>query len=357
MTLSTYVQASNKSNLLQDIGSFAITVIPIAGLTFLLLSSQAIGVSFILSVVVFPLLTLFQCRLILIIHELGHQSLFTSSWANCLAGLLASTLTLVPVKYTANAHSVHHQFNGNWAMYKGPMYVVEVDVFESFKTRSRFLYLLTRRLELIWITAVLQNLIIPRLRLFRLKKTNSIDPIQLDSLGANLFNALIYNSQYLPMRTAELIDTLLATFFGGLCLYYLACNSLITALIYGMSIILSLSIVTIIFHVNHNFPGSYATTFARWDKRRVIIEGTSNIVWNPIFHWFTLNFGFHQMHHANPGLHFTQLSKQSCQDIDVKSHTLLRLRDFPNCFRYILWSASKETFITFEDSCQGMNDT
>lgn len=349
MSFENFSKSSKEENFLQEFASFAITVIPIICLSFMLLTSHSSGRALLMSVIVFPLLVLFQCRLILMIHDLGHHTLFTSLWANQLAGLVASMLTLVPVKYTAIAHSVHHQFNGNWAMYKGPMYVVEVGVFESFNSRTRLLYLMTRRIEFIWITAVLQNLLIPRLRLFKFNNTNPVNSTLLDDSGANLFNALICNSHLLPITNIEFIDTLLGTTLGVICLYWLACNSLITAIVYMLSIVFALSIITIIFHVNHNFPGSYATTFARWDKSRAITHGTSNIVWNPIFHWFTLNFGFHQMHHAKPYLHFTQLPYQSHDDQCASTHILLRLRDFPICFRYILWSARKETFITIED--------
>ena len=275
------LKSFKEKNLFETFVSFAITVIPIVFLTFMLLISHFSDKALMISVLVFPILTLFQCRLILMIHDLGHQTLFTSLWANQLAGIVASILTLVPSKYTACAHSVHHQFNGNWAMYKGPMYVVEVGVFKSFNTKDRFLYLINRRMELIWITAVLQNLLIPRLRLFSFNKTNPVNLILFDDMGANLFKALICNSRLLPIRNIEFIDTLLGTIISVVLLSWLAYTSLLTAIVYVLSIVFALSIITIIFHVNHNFPGSYATTFARWDKNRVIAEGTSNIIWNP----------------------------------------------------------------------------
>ena len=231
------LKSFKEKNLFETFVSFAITVIPIVFLTFMLLISHFSDKALMISVLVFPILTLFQCRLILMIHDLGHQTLFTSLWTNQLAGIVASILTLVPAKYTACAHSVHHQFNGNWAMYKGPMYVVD--------------------------------------------KTKPVNLKLFDDMGANLYKALICNSRLLPIKNIEFIDMLLETIINVVLLSWLAYNSLLTAIVYVLSIVFALSIITIIFHVNHNFPGSYATTFAQWDKNRVIAEGTSNIIWNP----------------------------------------------------------------------------
>ena len=61
------------------------------------------------------------------------------------------------------------------------------------------------------------------------------------------------------------------------------------------------------------------------------------------------------MHHAKPNLHFTELPYKSYGDQCANAHTLLRIQDFRICFRYILWSAREETFITIQDCQQNIN--
>ena len=68
------------------------------------------------------LLTLLSSRTFSLMHDCGHNSLFTNGKCNRFFGF---TLGLVnggiPQKSWSIDHAFHHRNNGNWEIYKGPI--------------------------------------------------------------------------------------------------------------------------------------------------------------------------------------------------------------------------------------------
>ena len=348
-SMSNHHKNRNAKSSRIDQFDFCITIVPILGFTVILLATQLAKTSPLILIIFILLVSLFQCRLLLVIHELGHNTMSSGKSLMILSKLLAATLTLVPVEFNKQAHAVHHQYNGNWCIYKGPLHIVEVDSFRSLTTKQQWIYRLTRRIELIWITAAVQNLILPRWRLLQkifpaIRSSEAVTP------DGNLWLSIFKASDNLAVKRSEFIDTLFVTTCGFSWMLYLLKTNLLVALAYSISILLALSFVTIIFHVNHTFPGSYATTTGSLSQQKVIEMGTSNIKWHPVLHWFTLNFGFHQVHHAFPSIHWRDLPGFVLRTYSPSPMTDIRISDFPKCFDYLLWSSQRETFLTLSEA-------
>ena len=114
------------------------TIVPIVFLWLIVsevitsnLSQFAKGIS------LFPillLLTLFSLRTFSLMHDCGHNSLFTKRSLNNSIGFFLGLLNGIPQKPWSNDHGFHHRNNGNWQIYKGP---VDVLSFEDYEMLSK----------------------------------------------------------------------------------------------------------------------------------------------------------------------------------------------------------------------------
>ena len=70
------------------------------------------------------LLTLFSSRTFSLMHDCGHNSLFTKRKLNRFFGFLLGLVNGIPQKSWSIDHAFHHRNNGNWEIYKGPIDVL-----------------------------------------------------------------------------------------------------------------------------------------------------------------------------------------------------------------------------------------
>ena len=90
------------------------------------------------------LLTLFSALTFSLMHDCGHNSLFTKRKLNRFFGFLLGLVNGIPQKSWSIDHAFHHRNNGNWEIYKGPIDVLSLDDYNSLSTRGKFLYKLSR---------------------------------------------------------------------------------------------------------------------------------------------------------------------------------------------------------------------
>ena len=58
----------------------------------------------------------------------------------------------------------------------------------------------------------------------------------------------------------------------------------------------------VLFTVQHNFEHAYASTNANWDHDTGAIDGTSYLVLPRWLNWFTVNIGYHHIHHLSANI-------------------------------------------------------
>jgi omega-6 fatty acid desaturase (delta-12 desaturase) len=103
----------------------------------------------------------------------------------------------------------------------------------------------------------------------------------------------------------------------------------------------------ILFTVQHNFEHAYATDSDRWDYTAGAIRGTSFLILPPWLNWFTVDMGYHHIHHLSARIPNYCLVK--CHDeyrhlfADV---TRVKLSQFHNALKCILWDTHAQRIIS-----------
>ena len=90
------------------------------------------------------LLTLFSSRTFSLMHDCGHNSLFTKSKLNRFFGFLLGLINGIPQKSWSIDHAFHHINNGNWEIYKGPIDVLSLEDYNCLSKRDQIFYKVSR---------------------------------------------------------------------------------------------------------------------------------------------------------------------------------------------------------------------
>jgi omega-6 fatty acid desaturase (delta-12 desaturase) len=143
-----------------------------------------------------------------------------------------------------------------------------------------------------------------------------------------------------------------------LTLWVLMCWAVGTTLFFTVYLI-SLSIAggagIILFTVQHNFEHAYASDSKRWDYTNGAIKGTSFLVLPRWLNWFTVDMGYHHIHHLSANIPNYCLVK--CHDeyqhlfADV---TRVKLSQFHNSLKCILWDTRTQQIISVAEYRQQM---
>ena len=86
------------------------------------------------------LLTLFSSRTFSLMHDCGHNSLFTKRKLNRFFGFLLGLVNGIPQKSWSIDHAFHHRNNGNWEIYKGPVDVLSLEDYNTLTKREQIFY-------------------------------------------------------------------------------------------------------------------------------------------------------------------------------------------------------------------------
>ena len=90
------------------------------------------------------LLTLLSSRTFSLMHDCGHNSLFTKRKLNRFFGFLLGLVNGIPQKSWSIDHAFHHRNNGNWEIYKGPIDVLSLEDYNSLTKREQIFYRASR---------------------------------------------------------------------------------------------------------------------------------------------------------------------------------------------------------------------
>ena len=115
---------------------------------------------------------------------------------------------------------------------------------------------------------------------------------------------------------------------------------------YSVMLTLSASILICVFFVQHNFENAYAKNTKNWDLIDGAILGSSNLDIPNWLDWFLADISFHSIHHLSERI--PNYNLRACQKANIhllKHSKFLRLSDFSNCFKYIIWDNKNEKLI------------
>jgi len=117
--------------------------------------------------------------------------------------------------------------------------------------------------------------------------------------------------------------------------------------IYLISLSLAGAAGIIIFTIQHNFEGSYASPDAGWDYYLAAIKGTSFLTFPKVFNWFGADIAYHHIHHISariPNYNLARCHKEYAHLFD--DVTRIRMRDIAKAFTNILWDIKGQRIIS-----------
>ena len=304
------------------------------------------------------LLTLFSSRTFSLMHDCGHNSLFTKRKLNRFFGFLLGLVNGIPQKSWSIDHSFHHRNNGNWETYKGPIDVLSLEDYNSLTKTEKFLYRVSRNWIMIFPGGFYYLVLKPRLGLiiiiFNLIK-DIFEETFIKIKSGEITKLFIINSRVKSpfsdygenfSEIFELIINNIVVIMGWIFMCkWLGLPFFLS--FYSIILTLSAAILICVFFVQHNYKNSYAKSTKNWDIFEGAILGSSNLDIPNWLNWFLVDISFHSVHHLSERI--PNYNLKACHKANIhllQESKFLKLSDFPNCFKYIIWDNKNEKLIS-----------
>ena len=303
------------------------------------------------------LLTLLSSRTFSLMHDCGHNSLFTKRKLNRFFGFLLGLVNGIPQKSWSIDHAFHHRNNGNWEIYKGPIDVLSLEVYNSLSKREQIFYKFSRNWIMLFPGGFYYLVLKPRLGLITIILNFTIDILKetfIKIKNGEIYKLLIINSRVKPpfsdygnnfSELFELIINNIVVIIGWIFM----CKSfglVFFLLFYSLVLTLSAAILICVFFVQHNYKNAYAKNTKNWDIVDGAIFGSSNLDIPNWLNWFLADISFHSIHHLSERI--PNYNLRACHEANLHllyESKFLKLGDFSNCFKYIIWDNKKEKLI------------
>jgi len=331
------------------------TLVPLALLWWLAVWSA--GVSAWLTAIPLLLIVLFTVRTFGLMHECGHGSLFRSRWLNRAAGFLFGVVSGMPQYVWAQHHNYHHAHNGNWDRYRGPYTTLSVDEYGALTRTQQRMYRSKCSVAAAPLVGFIYLIFNPRftwmngsvgLLLHTVRRKLAQPALSLRAHAAS------YQTRYWssPREYRHMLWNNLVL----LSIWVLMCSVCGVARffsIYLLSVSIAGGVGIVLFTVQHNFEHSYASDDANWNLDAGAIEGTSFLVLPPWLNWFTVNIGYHHIHHLSAAIPNYRLPE--CHD--EFQHLFprvrrLRLWEVLGALQCILWDTRAQRIISVAEHRQ-----
>ena len=303
------------------------------------------------------LLTLFSSRTFSLMHDCGHNSLFTKRKLNRFFGFLLGLVNGIPQKSWSIDHAFHHRNNGNWEIYKGPIDVLSLEDYNSLSKRDQIFYKVSRHWIMLFPGGFFYLVLKPRIGLiiiiFNFIK-DIVKETYIKIKNREVSKLLAINSRFKApfsdygdnfSEIFELIINNIVVIIG----WILMCRILGVVFFisfYSLVLTLSATILICVFFVQHNYKNSYAKNTKNWDIVEGAILGSSNLDIPNWLNWFLAYISFHSIHHLSERI--PNYNLRACHKANINllyQSKFLKLNDFPDCFKYIIWDNKKEKLI------------
>ena len=114
-------------------------------------------------------------------------------------------------------------------------------------------------------------------------------------------------------------------------------------ILYTLSLSIAGGFGLLIFTIQHNFEGSYASDTKDWDYCRAALEGTSFLILPKFLNWFTADIAYHHLHHLSSAIPNYRLA--ACHyklEHLFKKVKRIRVNEFLSSFRCIIWDSDNK---------------
>ena len=297
------------------------------------------------------LLALFLLRAFVLMHDCGHNTLMRSTELNRGLGFCFGVIAGIPQYVWSRHHAYHHATNGDWSKYRGPLATITVDDYAAKSDADRRRYRRARS-PLIAPLAGFHYLIVnPRLTwlagtLALLRHLVSRRPAG-PRLPLARHAAQFDTRHWATWREYRHMTANNLAVFASWATMAWAVGPLLFFGVYFCAIALAGGAALVLFTVQHNFEGSYASRTDHWDPDRAAVQGTSQLVLPGWLNWFTANIGLHDAHHLFASVPNYRLAAchAACADLFVDV-TRLRLAQIPSALRCILWDVQARRIVS-----------
>jgi omega-6 fatty acid desaturase (delta-12 desaturase) len=249
---------------------------------------------------------LLTVRIFGLMHECGHGSLFRSRWLNRAVGFLLGVVSGMPQYVWSQHHNYHHAHNGNWDRYRGPYTTLSTDEYAALTRTQQHMYRNKCSAAAAPLAGFIYLIFNPRFTWLKGSIGLLIHTVRrkLAEPGVSLrAHAASYRTRY--WKSAREYRHMLWNNLVLLSIWALMCCVCGTATffcVYLLSVSIAGGAGIVLFTVQHNFEHSYATDSAHWDHDVGAIEGTSFLVLPRWLNWFTVNIGYHHIHHLSASI-------------------------------------------------------
>jgi omega-6 fatty acid desaturase (delta-12 desaturase) len=299
------------------------------------------------------LLSFFIVRIFMLMHDCGHKSIFQTQLFNTLGGFFTGVFVGMPQYVWTQHHNYHHSTNGNWEKYRGPLNVLSVEEYSELSPSQQKRYQFSRNILLSPLGAFFYFIFNPRFNwiLGSIQFIIGIIKKKMTSPNDSLKNLILSQEsrywkngkEYLHMTLNNIVLVsiwIAASEYFGVTIFFT---------IYIISLSLAGAAGIIIFSLQHNFEGSYASDTEHWDYYQGALAGTSFFTVPKFFNWFGADIAYHHIHHLSasiPNYNLSACHKEYAHLFqDVKR---IRFRDVAKEFKFILWDKPNQKLISIE---------
>lgn len=343
--ISQYGRSENVKGLTQ----MATTLVPFALLWWAAI--RLASASLWLAAIPLPLIILLTVRSFGLMHECGHGSLFRSPRLNRAFGFVLGLMSGMPQYVWSQHHNFHHAHNGNWDRYRGPCATPSVDEYASLTPARQRLYRLKCSILAAPIAGFMYLVFNPRFTWMK----GSIGLV-MHTVASKLSrpttslrdHAATYRTRY--WKSAREYRHMLANnlvLLGAWTAMCLACGAARFLPLYIISVSVAGGLGIVLFTVQHNFRHSFAGDSEHWDQDTGAIEGTSYLVLPGWLNWFTVDIGYHHVHHLSASIPNYRLAACHEQYQHLFANvTRITLRNVPGSLKCILWDRHARRIIS-----------
>ena len=296
------------------------------------------------------LLTLFILRSFVLMHDCGHGSLFKSRRLNQFGGFLFGVITGMPQFVWSKNHTYHHNTNGDWVKYGGVFNILSTEQFEVLTEKQKRKYWLFRQPLILIPAGFFYVLFNPRFN-WMLGNLTMLVKVARPFLSFRFAEAVEIAKKWETKYWKGKKDYAHMTYnnLALLSLWAIMCAVMGPGdffLLYVISTSLAGSVGILLFTIQHNFEGSYATDTARVCHYKAALHGTSMLVLPKWLNWFTADIAYHHVHHLSVAIPNYRL--EAChKEFESLFSGVQRVycRDLLSTFKYQLWDSEQEKVV------------
>lgn len=284
----------------------------------------SLRISYMLTLALALLNSLFVMRIFIIQHDCGHNSFFKSIKLNDFVGSLLGIITLTPYFRWRRSHARHHASSGDLDFRGiGDVPTITVEEYRALGWKGKLRYRVLRHpLVLFVIGPTILFAVINRVAP-DLKKTERRE----------------INSVWFTNISLLLIFLALGNWLGFIA----------TILVWLPLTVFSAVIGVYLFYVQHQFEDTYWRWHKEWDYAEAAMRGSSFFKLPRLLQWFTGNIGFHHLHHLSPRIPNYNLERAHYENpIFQKVHTITLATSFKTIFLH-LWDEQTHKLISWRD--------